>query len=183
MKKLLSAIAIVSLITLTGCGASLPAKSSNEPGTGVVAVPKSLKNEVSFSPAWATQIQITDANGKVVGKPLTLHPSSGRQFAFVSNLPEGQYKVAGYRSVGINESAHGSNSPMRPLGKGIPFTVAAGEVVVVPVVFQRVMKSAGVDSWQSRQNFLPLEGEELEEFKAVMAKANKNNEWQINWPQ
>lgn len=181
MKIFLTAITLASLIFLAACGSALPKKDSVAAQTGILAVPKSMRSEVTFQSGWAREIEIRNNNDQVVDE-LMLHTVSGRQFAFSTDLSAGLYKVTAMRFVPVGESAHGGASAMRKIGDGIPFRIRKNEVTVLPVVFHLSLESTGVDSGTSRQKFLPLEDEELEKFKAVMAKANKNSEWEINWP-
>ena len=176
-------IPLLSLI-LASCGSNLPAKSSIEEGSGVFAIPKSMKSNTNFQSGWKTELQVTDANGKVMDEPIRLHPISGRQFLFVKNFSAGDYAVTGLRRVAAGRNAVGPSRPMIILDRGIPFTIVAGEITVFPIiyaVFNEVEASDG-NRAISRLEANPLVGEELEEFKAVMAKVNKNNEWKVNWP-
>ena len=176
-------IPLLSLI-LASCGSNLPAKSSLEAGEGIFAVAKSMKSEITFQSGWKTDLQVTDANGKVMDDLIRLHPVNGRQFLFVKNFSAGDYAVTGLRRVGAGENAVGSSAPMTILERGIPFTIVEGEITVFPIVFAVFNEAVVGDSNRgfSRLETNPLVGEELEEFKAVMAKVNKNNEWKVNWP-
>gem|GEM_PF-6772165 len=79
----------------------------------------------------------------------------------------------------MGENAIKTSLPMVNASK--KFTIVEGEVTVLPLIFHTLHKSAGFRRGSSILKTLPL-SEELVEFKAVMAKVNKNNEWKVNWP-
>jgi len=177
-------IPLLSLI-LASCGSNLPAKSSLEAGKGVFAIPKSMVSEVNWPDGWKTDLQITDSNGKVLDDMIRLHPLNGSHLLFVKNLSPGQYNVSGYRRVSAGETAIGSPKPIvstKGYGKGTSFTIVEGEVTVLPLVFNISHVANGYNRSSSVLRIRPLVGESLDKFKALMAKANKNNEWKVNWP-
>ena len=180
MNALFKTLTLFSLMLLVACGSTLPVKSKTT--GGVLAIPKSLETNVSYPDGWKNDIQISDADGNVVGKAVRLHPTNGRQFKFVSNLEPGEYTVSGIRRVGAGETAMGSSRPMKPLDPGIPFTIFEGEVTVLRVNFHVEHKSTSQNRSVSRLLPRPLAGLEILKFKDTMAKANKNNEWVVNWP-
>ena len=178
----LTVVALAVFFTLlTACTPSLPVRS-DDVAEGILAIPKSMRTEVSFNSGWVTDLEIRDDNGEVVGDLVRLHPINGRQFVFLKNLAPGNYTVSGLRRVGAGENARGSSSPIQPIGNGIPFIIIDGEVTVLPVIFHVNVESTGPHSGFSRLNFVPLEGEERQKFQTVMDKANKNGDWSVYWP-
>ena len=181
-------IPLLSLI-LASCGSNLPAKSSLEAGEGIFAIPKSLIKEVNLPYGVKTYLQVSDTNGKVVDELIHLRFIKGRQFHFVKNLSPGQYTVSGFRQVHPGKTLESYIPMYVPMmgfkvdKRSISFTIFEGEVTVSHLYFDLQFKA--MDDGRGGYivlYFKTLVDEYLEEFKAVMAKVNKNNEWKVNWP-
>lgn len=186
-KQLQASSLIILFFILAGCGsASLPKKSAENAGMGVIAVPVEFEilNGANTTKTHTLVMRFSDSNYQPIDKLVESHFNRGKQFAFSIPVEAGTYYLTGYQLKRVNRSAaYGTGDySMRDLEPGkFSVEVKADTVSVLPFYYFEQRDKHPSGGWTSGFSFNDMEGQALQAFQAEFDQLNNDNQWLVSW--